>query len=138
MLNSVSAYWGIASLLIVLLNVHIVGGIFSIGKLRAPQSAQNGHNPVPLFVMLQLDTFDPATNRLKDPDGLKYQLLELQRLCLSSVWIMCKLQCKNRFAHTMLSEQSQFKHALIHSAPSHNKEVKDENSARHRIAVHMH
>jgi hypothetical protein len=84
---SISMYWGISSLLIVLVNVHIVGGVFSIGKLRAPLSAQNGHNPVPLFVMLQLDTVDPTTNRLKDPEGLKYQLLELHRTGVDGVMV---------------------------------------------------
>jgi hypothetical protein len=82
-----SIYWGNLSLLIVLMKVHIVGGIFSIGKLRAPLSAQNGHNPVPLFVMLQLDTVDPATNHLKDPEGLKYQLLELHRAGVDGVMV---------------------------------------------------
>jgi hypothetical protein len=87
MKNSVCMYWGIFSLFFVLLNVHIVGSIFSIGKQRAPLSAQNGHNPVPLFVMLQLDTVDPATNQLKDPEGLKYQLLELQRAGVDGVMV---------------------------------------------------
>jgi hypothetical protein len=63
-------------------------GLFSIAKQKAQPSSQKGaHNPVPLFVMLQLDTVHPQTNCLKDPEGLKYQLLELQRAGVDGVMV---------------------------------------------------
>ena len=66
--------------------VHKTGGFFSIGKQKSQQQTKNGaYTPVPLFVMLQLDTVDPTTNRLKNPEGLKYQLLELQRAGVDGV-----------------------------------------------------
>ena len=66
----------------------MAAGLFSIGKQHAQHSSQKGaHNPVPLFVMLQLDTVDPQTNHLKNPDGLKYQLLELQRAGVDGVMV---------------------------------------------------
>ena len=67
--------------------IHVAAGIFSIGKQRGQAGHKGGHNPVPLFVMLQLDTVHPQTNRLKDPDGLKYQLLELQRAGVDGVMV---------------------------------------------------
>jgi beta-amylase len=43
--------------------------------------------PVPLFVMLPLDTVDPHTNKLKDPKTLRAHLVELQRIGVEGV--MC-------------------------------------------------
>ena len=43
--------------------------------------------PVPLFVMLQLDTIDPGSCRLKEPEILREQLAELKRAGVAGV--MC-------------------------------------------------
>ncbi|KAJ1492847.1 glycoside hydrolase superfamily [Baffinella frigidus] len=47
---------------------------------RRPQvRRQVKFNPVPLFVMLPLDTVSPTTRRLSDPEGLYESLVELKR-----------------------------------------------------------
>jgi hypothetical protein len=47
---------------------------------RRPQARkQLKFNPVPLFVMLPLDTVSPSTRRLADPEGLYESLVELKR-----------------------------------------------------------
>ena len=49
-------------------------------RRRVPQARkQLKFNPVPLFVMLPLDTVSPSTRRLADPEGLFESLVELKR-----------------------------------------------------------
>jgi len=49
-------------------------------RRRVPQARkQLEFNPVPLFVMLPLDTVSPSTRRLADPEGLFESLVELKR-----------------------------------------------------------
>jgi len=49
--------------------------------------AEQQFEPVPLFVMLQLDTVDPGSFRLKEPEILREQLAELKRAGVAGV--MC-------------------------------------------------